>query len=252
MRLSGGGDCVQAQRRLRRVMAGQLSGCVRGRRVCMMRGQGFAQGRGDRLGRDAAGTQQRRATVLPADDRRFHADRAGTAIQYRGDAPVEAPVRVQHMICGGRADPPRGIRRRCGQRRAGCAQQRLRHGMGRNADADRVQPRRDQPRDARIGAQRHHQCQRARPEGPRQGQRLRRQVGDGLRRGQVRHMHDQRVEAGPPLGLVDAGHRRPVARVGSQAVDRLGRDRHAAALGQQAGGLGQAGTVGDQSQGLHS
>jgi len=65
-------------------------------------------------------------------------------------------------------------------------------------------------------------------------------------------MHDQRVEAGPALGLIDARHRRPVAGIGGQAVDRFGRNGDAFALRQQVCGAGQSGGIGGQSQGLHS
>ena len=41
----------------------------------------------------------------------------------------------------------------------------------------------------------------------------------------IRHMHDQRIEARPPLGLEDRRHRPRVGGIGAEAVDGLGRKR---------------------------
>ena len=39
-----------------------------------------------------------------------------------------------------------------------------------------------------------------------------------------RHVHDQRVEAGPALGAVDGRHRMIVGRIGRQPIDGFGRN----------------------------
>ena len=66
----------------------------------------------------------------------------------------------------------------------------------------------------------------------------------GLR--QIPDMHDQRIEARPALGFVDARHRFAIGGVGSKPVDRLGRHRHGPARGDQARGLGDR--VGPEGQ----
>ena len=59
---------------------------------------------------------------------------------------------------------------------------------------------------------------------------------DGLppRRIQAGHMHDQRIEARPPLGGEDGGHRFAVGGVGAQAIDGLGGEGDQPSAGQQA------------------
>ena len=53
-----------------------------------------AEGRGDRLDRQAAGAEQHRRAVLEAEDGRFEPERAGAAVEHRGDAAAEA---VEHV-----------------------------------------------------------------------------------------------------------------------------------------------------------
>ena len=145
---------------------------------------------------------------------------------------------------------PGGIGR--GRReRAGRGEHRLRRGMGRHAQRDGRQSGGDERRDAGTGAQWQDQSQGAGPEGLRQGQRLGREVRDPAGGGQVRDMHDQRVEAGAALGRVDPCDGLAVCRVGGKAIDRLGRDRHGLARRKQPGGLGDAGVVGGKAQGVH-
>ncbi len=86
----------------------------------------------DRLGRQSAGAQQhcgRAGSATKPDDRRFHPDRAGPAVQNRRDAPVQS---LQHMRGPRRADPTRGVGRWCGNRAAKGRQHRLCHRMRRN------------------------------------------------------------------------------------------------------------------------
>ncbi len=90
---------------------------------------------------------------------------------------------------------------------------------------------------AGIVAKRQHERQRARPMLFRQLARSRVELADPLRRGQIRHMDDQRVEARPALGLVDArdrfahwSRRRRGRRRSRSAPRRAGRQRSAAPL----------------------
>src|SRR3712207_8115321 len=51
-----------------------------------------------------------------------------------------------------------------------------------------------------------------------------------LFRSKARRMHDQRVEARPPLGRIDSRHRLLARRIGGEAVDGFGRDRKSTRL----------------------
>ena len=84
-----------------------------------------------------------------------------------------------------------------------------------------------------------------------QGFGLGRDLGDGARRIQIRHMHDQRVEGRAALGGIDPRDCLSVAGVPCKAVNRLGRDGHDIAARQQDRRAGQAHLVWQQSFGLH-
>ena len=79
---------------------------------------------------------------------------------------------------------------------------------------------------------RHHEAQGAGPEGPGQRLRLRAEITQREGRLGVRHMGDERVEGGPALGGIDAGHRLAIGGVGAEAVDGLGREGDEPALAQ--------------------
>src|SRR5262249_47735395 len=53
---------------------------------------------------------------------------------------------------------------------------------------------------------------------------------------EITDMGDQRVEGGAALGLVDAGDRIRIGRIGSEPIDRLGGEGDQAAGGKAAGG----------------
>lgn len=97
--------------------------------------------------------------------------------------------------------------------------------VGRQADRNCIKASGDQRRQTVPLFQGQHQCHWTGPEGI--GQRLGHLVPDniamgGLDTGQV---HDQRVETGASLGLVDRGHRRIVPCITGKAIDRLGGQR---------------------------
>jgi hypothetical protein len=75
--------------------------------------------------------------------------------------------------------------------------------------------------------------QGAGPEGHRKGLRLGRQGRDAPDGIDVRQMHDQRIERGPPLGREDARHCVGVRGVGGQPVDGLRRHGHESAPPQK-------------------
>ena len=56
-------------------------------------------------------------------------------------------------------------------------------------------------------------------------------------------MHDQRIEARPPLGGENAGHRLAIGGVGAQAIDRLGRKGDQSAMAQDMRGMGDGGVI---------
>ena len=80
--------------------------------------------------------------------------------------------------------------------------------------------------------------QRPRPEGLGQRPGAVVEDGDGLGLDGVGDMGDQRIEAGPALGLEDGGHGGGVSGVGGEAVDGLGRQDDEPPGGQRLGGLG--------------
>jgi hypothetical protein len=91
----------------------------------------------------------------------------------------------------------------------------------------------DRGRQRRARGQRENKRQGAGPEGFGQGLRLGRQDRDAPDGIDIRQMHDQRIEPGPPLGREDARHGVRVRRVGGQPVDGLRRHGHEAALPQK-------------------
>ena len=98
---------------------------------------------------------------------------------------------------------PAGIGRGRGERLAARFEQRAHRAVRGHADRDRLEPRGHQRGDPRRRLERQHQRQRPRPE--RRGQRLGARVErrELLRRGEVEHVDDQRIEARPPLGGID-------------------------------------------------
>ena len=117
---------------------------------------------------------------------------------------------------------------------------RLHRRMRRHAKADRRQPGGDERAIARISPQRHDQRQRSGPMLRGQRASLVTELADPLRGREVGDVDDQRVEAGPALGLVDPRDCLGVGRVGGEAVDRLGRHRDRLAGEDQPRGFGDA------------
>ena len=98
--------------------------------------------------------------------------------------------------------------------------------MGGRADRDRGEAGGDQRGDRRAVAQRQDERQRARPVALAPALRASSSKrGDFSGLADVADMDDQRIEARPALGLVDARDRLAIGRVGGEAVDGLGRHR---------------------------
>ena len=167
-----------------------------------------------------AGPQQPQPAAVAATMVDFEPALGRSAVEDQRDSPAEAP---QHMLGAGRADRAAGIGRRRGQRPADGAQQGLHRRMRRHTQADRSAARRSRGRQCAHLPQRNDQRQRAGPmlarPAPARFVRTRRSA----RPPQVGDMDDQRVEARPALGFVDARYGFRVGRVGGEPVDGLGR-----------------------------
>ena len=87
---------------------------------------------------------------------------------------------------------------------------------------------------ARFGGQ--YQRQWAGPQ-RRQTARQRRKEGQAFGHGQIGAVDDQRIEAGPPLGLINGQYRIGIGRVRPQTIDRLGGKGTELTSPQQCGGL---------------
>src|SRR6185437_1399732 len=99
---------------------------------------------------------------------------------------------------------------------------------------------------------RHHQGQRAGPEG---GGEVARERGEISVFGGVlivAHMHDEWIEFGAAFGGENSGDRRIVGRVRAKAIDRLSREREERAALQRLSGGGDSGGVGFAKFGLHA
>ena len=114
-------------------------------------------------------------------------------------------TRPEGLADGAASGPPNARSTPCA---TGCAGTRIAT-VGRSAVTSARQPR--------IGPQRQHQRQRPRPERRRQGLGPVVEHGQPARRCDVRHVHDQRIEAGPPLGREDPRHGKIGPRIAAQA-----------------------------------
>ena len=209
---------IEPQRRVGRIVADQHARRGDGRIGC---------GSCDRARRAPPRSRRapwpRRATApaaspSTADDRRFHPGRAWPAIEHRH----RAAKAVAHLVGGGRRQPARGIggwrRQRPARRPRSAPAPADGRGCGCATVSSPAVTISARPLPGRAGS--------TSVSGPgqsaRQPARQRRELGQRLGHRQVGAMDDQRIEARPPLGLVDRQHRIGVGRVGAQAIDRLG------------------------------
>ena len=104
--------------------------------------------------------------------------------------------------------------------------------MRRNADADAVEPGRDQIGEAGAGFFRQDQGQGTRPEAgkaPRQWRELDQRFGHC----DIGAMDDQGVEARSAFGLVDGQHRVRIGGIGAEPIDGFGWEGDEFAAAQQ-------------------
>ena len=66
----------------------------------------------------------------------------------------------------------------------------------------------------------------------------------------IHHMHDQRVEIGPPLGAIDRRHRPRIIGPGGEAINRLGRHRDDLSGAQPGSGFSNGLRIGRQDLGV--
>ena len=201
----------------------------------------------DHVPRQAAGTQHRHAIAEAGQDGRFDADLGGAPIHDGIDAAIEIG---SDMGGHGGTDMTGAIGRGRGDRPADGLEHGMGHGMIGHAQSDAVEPGGRDLADRAARRLRHHQSQWSRPE--RQRQAFGRRREDALTAGELERsqMSNQRIEARPPLGLVDAGDRSAIGGIGAQAIDRFGGKGDQPALGQDAPGLRQGGWVGPEMQGV--
>ena len=234
----------QLERFARRVVARRAARSARRRRLVGRRKiHRASEGELDLLARDRPGTQQPGHVRGQIEDRRFDPDRAGAAIQDQVDQPARSFAKVGANVFGaGRTDVSEsvGARRRNGAARivglpAKRVQQRLGPRMRWASQAHRWL--RAGELIVRTRASRDHQRQRARPKAIGQLARSRRKLArpDG-RRLQVRHVHDHRMIGRTSLGLEDRPDRKDVIGVGSESVNRFGRERDELSIPQHTGG----------------
>ncbi len=182
-----------------------------------------AEHRRDGLARHRTGAEQVHAgLVRRIDDRALEPVRRGAAVEDHGDAAAEI---VRDMRRGRRADAPAAIGRGRGERPIRRPEQRLCDAMRRHAQRQRIEARRHQIGDAGLRPPLDNQRQRARPERLCELARGARQHADPLGAGEIRNMHDQRIEARPSLGFENGRDRPSVRGVGAEPVDRLRRER---------------------------
>ena len=182
--------------------------------------------------RDVAGAQQHRVLADKRDDGGFDPDRTVAAVQNQRQAAVHIGEGVGGV---GRAGLARKVGRRRGEGDAGRADDRLHDRVGRHAHADGVQPGAGDAGD--FGPARQHHGQRAGPVGRGELARARRHFGhDAVQHFHAADVHDEGVILRAALGGEYFFDRRAVARIGGDAVDRLGRQRDKLAAAQKPGG----------------
>ena len=158
----------------------------------------------------------------------------------RSIRPVEVAL---HMGGRCRRDMTRQIGRWRHHRPAERAQDGPRQRMRGNPDRDGIEPGGGKIGHVAFPGFWQHQRQRPRPERVRERDRPLVEAGDALGRAAVADVGDQRIERGPPLGLIEPRHRRRIGGIGAEAVDGLGRERHQPAVRKAARGSGHRGLV---------
>ena len=224
---------VEPHRLRRRIMAFELAGRL-DLRIVLPRDDRQAAGLLQHRGRDWAGAQQADAVRFGCGNGRFQPFAGRAFVQDHADLAVEAG---QHMLGPAGADRSAAIGRRRRQRPTTLADQRAHRRMGRQAQRHGRQAGHHQRRQAAIGPHRQHHGQRARPEAGGKLLGLGREIGQPPRHLHVGDMDDQRVEAGPPLGAVDARDRLGIGGIGRQAIDGFGGNGDGLAGADQQGCL---------------
>ena len=186
----------------------------------------MAENRLQRLERQPARTKEPRRCARQVDDRRFHADRAGAAVEHALDLAVHV---LDHVFDARRARTARGIARWSRNRHVCRGDDRARDGVVWAADADGLQSARRAQRHDGLARQNHRQ--RTRPEVLCQRISLRRDSFAVPRQPRaVGHVDDQRIVLRAALGQKNAQHRVLVQRIRAETVDRLRRDRQQPAI----------------------
>ncbi len=160
------------------------------------------------------------------DDRRLDTDVGRTPVEHD----IDVGPQVRTHVRGGRGahatEPVR--RRRCdapGER----VEQRQRKGMSGHAQTNSLRPARHHVGHG-VSASGNEQRQRSRPEGLREAACILGEIdGPGVDGVVLTEVHDQWMTYGPALDFEDATDGIGIRRVGTKAVDGLGREGHEAA-----------------------
>ena len=206
----------------------------------------FTKGAFQVLQRDVAGAEQ--GGLLPHHRHHgaFHTHIALAAIQNQRQSAVHIG---EHILCVGGAGLAGKVCAGGGKGAAALLDDRPRHRVAGHTDAHGIQP--GAAFICHLRPARHDDGQRPGAEGCHQQLGALRHLADKtrqhLRPGDV---DDKGVILRASLGHKDIAHRRTVAGIGGNAVDRLGGQGHKLTLPQQLRGLGYACFIGRQNSGF--
>jgi hypothetical protein len=176
------------------------------------------------LERNTAMPQEaRRTTDIESNDARLHANIGCVTEQDCVDAPIEL---FEDMVGGGGGESPKAIRTWRSDRRSSGANEGKRRLVSWQTHAHRFEPGTYEPRN--FGSRRGNDREWPWPEGIREDADAR--IGKGTlgekvgEVGTIGDVHDERIKGGATLRLKDACDGGRIEGIGTESVDRLGRE----------------------------
>ena len=179
---------------------------------------------------NAARPEYERDLAGQVDDGRFDADAAWPAIEDGRNAAIEL---AQHVIGRGRADSPRAVGARGGDRATDRTQQFECQRVAGHAQRERIESGADQQRDRAVRCPAQHEAQRSRPEALHQQRGAAVDLRELLGLIRARKVHNQRVEMRSSLCRENRGDAFITGRVAAKPVNRLCRESDQLARAQQ-------------------